>query len=78
MLPPSAWIPNGAKPLATVGVCESARRGDGVEGGVEDVDAPVVEVGRIEEVVRGCEALVDRAGTRAIDADDGGGAVHRR
>ena len=63
MLPPSAWIPNGAKPFGDLRVLEAARRGDQLERRVEDVDATVVEVGRVEPVVRDREALVDRADT---------------
>ena len=78
MLPPSAWIPNGAKPFGSFGSLKPPAVDDGLERRVEDVDAAVVEVGRVQPVVRDREALVDRAARRAVGADDGGRAVHGR
>ena len=77
MLPPSAWIPNGAKPFGIFGSLKPPQR-DRLERRVEDVDAAVVEVGRVQPVVRDREALVDGARRGAVGADDRGRAVHGR
>jgi hypothetical protein len=53
--------PEGSKALGDLGVLEPAGRRDPIERRVEDVDAPIVEVGRVQPVVRGREALVDGA-----------------
>ena len=68
MLPPSAWMPNGAKPFGIFGSSKPPAVATGCERRVEDVDAAVVEVGRVQAVVQRREPLVDGAARRAVDA----------
>src|SRR5207247_1111385 len=54
-------------PARQLRVDERARSGDEPEAPVEDVDAGVVEVVRVQAVARDREALVDRADARPVD-----------
>ena len=70
MFPPSAWIPNGAKPFGSFGSLNGSV--ERLERRVERVDAAVVEVGRVQPVVQRGEPVVERALRRVVDGD------HRR
>src|SRR5207237_3576736 len=50
---------------------------DALEGAVEDVDAPVVEVGGVEAVVQERQALEGRAGRGKVDTRDRSGGGDR-
>src|SRR5262249_16990542 len=68
-----------SKALGDVRVLEPAVGLDGPEVRVEDIDRARIEVGGEEESAVGVEAhgepLVDRAGGRVVNGDDGVGGV---
>src|SRR5205085_7476087 len=73
MLPLMFWIPKGGEVDRDLRIRERARHRDLVETTVEDVDAAVVEVGRVQEVPTADgpdrEPLEDRALAGAVDGD---------
>src|SRR3954471_10925465 len=70
--------PERREALGDRGIAEAARRVDQAEGRIEDVDASVVEVGRVKTVVCGREPLVDGTEVRPVGADQANGGVNRR
>ena len=72
--------PEGSVPPGKLGIDECPGPRDEVEATVEDVHPAVVEVGRVQRVLRrrDREALVDRAHVRPVDRDHRVGERHGR